>query len=132
MKPHITENRARGDLGERAAVRYLRRRFYRILERNWFFYHKEVDIIARRGEFLVICEVKTRSHDELSPYGPPSRAVDAQKRKNLLIAAKGYARKIGWTKSIRMDVIEVYLSKKTENAKPTVKRIVHIKSAFTA
>ena len=110
MRPRITENKARGNLGERAAARYLRRRLYRILERNWFFYRKEIDIIARRGNTLVICEVKTRSHDELSPYGPASRAVDAQKRRNLLIAARGYAKKIGWAKSIRMDVIEVYLS----------------------
>ena len=132
MRPRITENKARGNLGERAAARYLRRRLYRILERNWFFYHKEIDIIARRGDTLVICEVKTRSHDELSPYGPASRAVDAQKRRNLLIAARGYAKKIGWKKSIRMDVIEVYLSNTKNEKKPTVKRIVHIKSAFTA
>lgn len=132
MKPHLTENKRRGNLGERAAARYLRRRFYRILERNWFFYRKEIDIIARRGNMLVICEVKTRSHDELSPYGPPSRAVDAQKRHNLLVAARGYARSKGWTKSIRMDVIEVYLTQKTGSAKPSVKKIVHIKSAFTA
>ena len=132
MRPRITENKARGNLGERAAARYLRRRLYRILERNWFFYHKEIDIIARRGDTLVICEVKTRSHDELSPYGPASRAVDAQKRRNLLIAARGYAKKIGWAKSIRMDVIEVYLSNTKNEKKPTVKRIVHIKSAFTA
>ena len=130
MKPHKTENRARGDLGERAAARYLRCRFYRILERNWFFYHKEIDIIARRGDMLVICEVKTRSHDENSPYGPASRAVDAQKRHNLLVAAKAYATRIGWKKSIRMDVIEVYLTKKKNRIKTS--RIVHIKSAFTA
>ena len=132
MKPHLTENKARGNLGERAAVGYLRRRFYRILERNWFFYHKEIDIIARKKDLLVICEVKTRSRDEDSPYGPASRAVDAQKQKNLLIAARGYAKMIGWTKSIRMDVIEVYLSKKPKKSRPAVKRIVHIKSAFTA
>ena len=132
MKQQITENRARGNLGERAAARYLRRRFYRVLERNWFYYHKEVDIIARRGDILVICEVKTRSHDESSPYGPASRAVDAEKRKNLLIAAKGYARRIGWKKSIRMDVIEVYLSPRGEGTKPSLKKIVHIKNAFTA
>ena len=41
-----TVTRLRGDLGERVAARYLRRRLYRILERNWFFYRKEIDIIA--------------------------------------------------------------------------------------
>ena len=132
MKQRTTQNLARGRFGERAAARYLRRRFYRILERNWFFYHKEIDIIARRGDLLVICEVKTRSRDEDSPYGPASRAVDTPKQRNLLIAAKGYATKIGWTKSIRMDVIEVYLSQKPNKKRPAVKKIVHIKNAFTA
>ena len=130
MKPKKTENKRRGDIGERAAARYLRRRLYRIAERNWFYFHKEVDIIARRGDTLVICEVKTRSHDETSPYGPASRAVDTSKRHNLMVAAKAYAAKIGWKKSIRMDVIEVYLT--NVGRKPRVCRIVHIKSAFTA
>ena len=130
MMPQKTENRRRGDLGERAAARYLRRHFYRILDRNWFYFHKEIDLIARRGDILAICEVKTRSHDETSPYGPASRAVDAKKRHNLLVAAKAYAAKIGWQKSIRMDVIEVYLAKK--RGKLRISRIIHIKSAFTA
>lgn len=129
MTKKQTENKRRGDLGERAASRYLRRRFYRILTKNWFYYHKEIDIVAKRGDILAICEVKTRSHDETSPYGPASRAVDAKKRHNLLVAAKAYAKKIGWKKSIRMDVIEVYLAEK--RGKIRVSKIVHIKSAFT-
>lgn len=130
MKPKRTENRARGDLGERAAARYLRRRLYRILERNWFYFHKEVDIIARRGSSLVICEVKTRSHDEYSPYGPASCAVDSHKQHNLLVAASAYAASIHWEKSIRMDVMEVYLTKKRGRLR--ISEIVHIKNAFTA
>ena len=128
-----TERRRRGDLGERAATRYLRWRFYRILERNWFYFHKEVDIIARRGDTLVICEVKTRTQkkDGPSPYGAPSSAVDAAKMHNLILAAQGYARRISWQGGIRMDVIEVYL---TEDArgKLRVSDINHIKGAFTA
>ena len=130
----VTESRRRGDLGERSAVRYLRRRLYRILERNWFFYRKEIDIIARRGDTLVICEVKTRTRnpDAPSPYGTASAAVDAEKQHNLSVAAAAYARAIGWRKNIRMDVIEVYLEKKPKGDGLRITRIVHIRNAFPA
>lgn len=129
-----TEARSRGDLGEAAAARYLKRRFYRILERNWFFYRKEVDIIARRGRTLVICEVKTRTYrsEEPSPFGTPSVAVDAAKQKNLLVAARAYARAASWRGDVRFDVIEVYLDAQGERARPHIRRIVHLQNAFTA
>lgn len=129
-----TEARRRGDLGERAAARYLRRRFYRILDRNWFFYRKEIDLVARRGRTLVICEVKTRTHKESSPspYGSPSAAVNAEKQKNLLLAGQAYASAIGWPFDIRMDVIEVYLAPEDRKGRTRIERILHIKNAFTA
>ena len=128
-----TEARRRGDVGERAAARYLRRRLYRILERNWFFYRKEIDLIARRGRTLVICEVKSRTREEdASPFGAPSAAVDTKKQKNLILAGEAYAAAIGWRGSIRMDVIEVYLYPAAEGKPPKVRRIRHIQNAFTA
>ncbi len=133
-KERKTEARLRGDFGERAAVRYLRRRFYRILERNWFFYRKEIDIIARRGKTLVICEVKTRTSqwEEHSPFGAPSSAVDAVKQKNLLTAARAYAHALSWRGDVRFDVIEVYLERRKGAARPRISRIVHLQNAFTA
>ncbi len=127
-----TEARRRGDIGERAAARYLRLRFYRILEKNWFFYRKEIDLIARRGNTLVICEVKSRTQEESSPFGAPSAAVDAEKQRNLIVAGRAYANLIGWRGSIRMDVIEVYLSPSNDAAPPRIRRIRHIQNAFTA
>lgn len=129
-----TVKRQRGDLGERAAARYLRRRFYRILERNWFFYRKEVDLIAKRGRTLVICEVKarTRSFGDSSPYGSPAAAVDATKQHNLSVAARAYAQRIAWRGNVRMDVIEVYLLPPDRRGKSRVERIEHIKNAFFA
>lgn len=131
--PPKTEARRRGDFGERAAARYLRLRFYRILNRNWFFYRKEIDIIAKRGATLVFCEVKTRTYEtETSPYGPPSVAVNDAKQHNIIVAAEGYVRAIGWRGNVRMDVIEVYLKKDSSKKKAKVSKIVHIRNAFTA
>ena len=127
-----TEARRRGDIGERAAARYLRLRFYRILERNWFFYRKEIDLIARRGNTLIICEVKSRTQEGSSPYGAPSAAVNSEKQRNLILAGQAYATSIGWRGSIRMDVIEVYLSPRRGGKPPRAKKIRHIQNAFTA
>ncbi len=128
-----TEARKRGDLGERAAARYLKRRLYRVLERNWFFHQKEIDIIAKRRRTLVICEVKTRTYAGLenSVFGTPAAAVDAAKQKNLLAAARAYVHAVSWQGDVRFDVIEVYLLAR-EGKSPRIARIEHIQNAFTA
>lgn len=66
-----------GQRGEDAAARFLYRRGYDIVERNWTCLAGEADIIARDGEALVFIEVKTRSSTE---KGLPSEAVNATKR----------------------------------------------------
>ena len=134
MKKGGTATGRRGILGERAAARYLRCRLYRILDRNWYFYRKEIDIVARRGRTLVICEVKTRTQDPLapSPYGPPSAAVNPAKQRNLAVAGAAYARRIGWHGRLRMDIIEVYLSPPDGRKRQKIERIVHLKDAFPA
>ncbi len=118
-----------GDLGERRAARYLFFRGYRIIERNWFYGKKELDLVARRGKTLVFCEVKTRTQDPDVPsrYGPPVYAVDRSKRYRILTAARAYLRFHGQGLYGRMDVIEVYLSR--EHPKKVL-RIHHIKDVF--
>lgn len=129
-----TEARRRGDIGEAVAARYLRHRFYRILARNWFFHRKEIDIVARRGHTLVICEVKTRTQapDVSLPYGTPAAAVNAEKQSNLILAARAFADSIAWQGDVRMDVIEVYLAPKGSGRRMRATSVIHIKNAFTA
>ena len=52
---------ALGRYGEDAAVRHLVAAGYDVLARNWRCAAGEIDIVARDGRSLVICEVKTRS-----------------------------------------------------------------------
>lgn len=66
-----------GRMGEDAAARFLCRRGYDIVERNWRCPAGEADIIARDGDAVVFVEVKTRSNIE---KGFPSEAVDEEKR----------------------------------------------------
>lgn len=128
-----TEKRARGDLGERAAVRYLRFRFYRILDRNFRAGGAEIDIIAKKGKTLVIIEVKTRrvDPDSADRLTRPAAAVTRDKQEHIVRAAKILlAQRPTPDCSIRFDVIEVYLDPRTDRDR--VIRIEHIKAAFTA
>jgi putative endonuclease len=49
-----------GAAGERLAAEHLRRRGFRILERNYRTRWGELDIVAYDGRVLAFCEVKTR------------------------------------------------------------------------
>lgn len=129
----LPPTKSAGNLGERAAARYLLLRGYRILERNWFYYKKEVDIIARRFGKLVFCEVKTRTvpQNAIGLLHAPAEAVNAEKRRNLLSAARAYRNLSGIFLPIRMDIIEVYLIKDEKSGKSKILRLNHIKNAFS-
>lgn len=64
----------------------------------------EIDLVCRRGERLVLVEVKTRSSDG---YGAPAEAVDRRKRKALLAAAAEYRALAGWRGPIDFAVVSV-------------------------
>lgn len=69
-----------GRAGEDRAAAYLTDDGYRILSRNWRCAHGEIDIVAVRGETLVVVEVKTRRTED---YGHPFEAIDARKAQRL-------------------------------------------------
>ena len=99
-----------GKLGEDLATIYLNRMGYKILARNFRCRVGEVDIIAKDVEEIVFIEVKTRTNNI---YGEPSEAVDYIKKENIIKTANYYLyiNKL-YNKSIRFDVIEVFLSNK--------------------
>lgn len=80
----------KGKEGELIASRFLSSRGFEILARNFRIDHKEVDIIAREGEFLVFVEVK---FGRVGSFGEPVEWVNPKKRKNLIEAAKLYLSK---------------------------------------
>jgi putative endonuclease len=105
---------AAGRRGEDLAHRYLRREGYTIVARNYRLPsgEAEADLIAREGEDLVIVEVKTRASVE---YGPPERAVSAEKQRHLIRVAREYARKTDtpW-EQVRFDVVSIVLCEPPE------------------
>ena len=69
-----------GQYGENVAVAHLRDAGLTILERNWRCDIGEIDIVARDGDTLVVCEVKTRSG---TGFGSPFEAVTPLKAARL-------------------------------------------------
>jgi putative endonuclease len=57
----MDERKDLGKAGEQMAVDLLVSKGFVILDRNWHFSHKEIDIIARDRNDIVVVEVKTRN-----------------------------------------------------------------------
>lgn len=111
-----------GKKGEKEARIYLQRNGYQILETNWRYGHNEIDIIAQNAQFIVFCEVKTRSS---SKHGSPAEAVDDRKQKFMVDAAEAYLIEKKLDIEIRYDIISVIINK-------GVTTLEHIADAFTA
>jgi len=95
-----------GKEGEDEAVKYLEKKGYRIIERNFLCRQGEIDIIALDKEYIVFVEIKTRTNTE---YGLPSESVTEKKIKHMKKAIQYYLYKRNLEKeNIRVDVIEVY------------------------
>ena len=99
--------RYRGEYAELVAASYLRAQGLRILRRNFRWGRSgELDIVARQGETLVVCEVKST----ISPAsGAPSRAIDHSKRRRLRYGARSWLAILGRPAPVRFDTVEVYL-----------------------
>jgi putative endonuclease len=76
-----------GRLGEQEAVRLLRPRGYRVLQRNYRTPFGEIDLIARQGGTLCFIEVKSRRSLRL---GTPQESVTSRKQQHLRRAAECY------------------------------------------
>lgn len=97
--------KAFGTAGEDEAARFLVKKGYRIIERNFRCRYGEIDIIAADGGSIVFVEVKTRGGDA---FGPGAASVDARKQRKITIAAQFYLEKTGGAdKGIRFDVVSI-------------------------
>ncbi len=83
----MASNLSTGIQGEEVACRYLAKKGYRIIKRNYRCAHLEIDIIAGQGSVVVFCEVKTARTNK---FGPSVTWVTPQKIKRIAAAAKEY------------------------------------------
>ena len=104
----LSDNLKTGYRGEQLAARELRKNGFTILDANFSTSLGETDIIAKdKHGTLCFIEVKTRAP---AAFFPPAEAVDADKRRRLIINAKAY---IAGTKekykAAEFDIMEVIL-----------------------
>ena len=83
----MVSSKQQGNDGEQLAMQHLKRQGLEIVEMNYRFGHGEIDIVAREGETLVFCEVKTRRNDE---FGLPEFAITSRKQQQIRKVALGY------------------------------------------
>jgi len=96
---------ALGRYGEDVATRHLVESGMVVLARNWRCPHGEIDVVARDGGTLVVCEVKTRRGLD---YGTPLEAVTARKMVRLRQLAGEWLDEAGLDPpDVRIDVVSV-------------------------
>ena len=122
-----------GDIGEMLAAKFLKKKNFRIIERNKHQSRNELDIVAVNKSVAVFVEVKTRtiSENDIAILGEAASAVNFKKQERTINAAKAYLcenKKTIKNREIRFDVVEVYLDKTTLK----LKTINHIENAFIA
>ena len=115
----MAEHNETGKKGEEIALEYLQGKGYSILAKNWHNHHQEIDIIAAKGNEMVIVEVKCRKGD---PLVEPYAAVNRSKQNMLIKAANAYINRNNINLETRFDIISVTIGKETT--------IEHIENAF--
>ncbi len=112
-----------GKFGEDKAAEYLRKKGYKIIQRNFSCRSGEIDIIAENDEYLVFAEVKLRRNDR---YGEAREFVTYDKQQKIIRTASLYLSQYDKEKQPRFDVIEVY----APNGIFSPVRIIHLENAF--
>jgi len=110
-----------GKSGESIAGKYLQQKGHVILELNYRFGHKEIDIVSLDKDVLVFTEIKARQH---YLFGFPEEAVTLRKQAFLKTAAQQYCLTRPQYTRIRFDVISLIIQS------GNVKEIVHFEDAF--
>lgn len=113
-----------GSWGEEKAAAYLRRKGYRILEMNYSARGGEIDIIARRGRYLVFVEVKLRKNAD---FAQGREYVHAAKQQRIINTAKLYLARVETELQPRFDVIEIYAPQGEQSRRIAIE---HIENAF--
>ena len=117
--PSQIDSKQRGCYGEWLGKEFLKKKGFRILEKNWRSRgdrRKEIDLVCLDREILVFVEIRSRSENALiSGFD----SLNLRKRKALLRSFKAYLfEAVQQPLTFRFDLVEVDLPKKpTQRAK---------------
>ena len=111
-----------GEIGERVAERWLRRKGWRIVQRRFRNGHRDIDLVVEREGVIAFVEVKARKGTE---FGLPVEAVNWRKQRELSRSAHVWIERHGRPDdSYRFDVIGVLVEGATV-------RVRHVENAFS-
>jgi putative endonuclease len=112
-----------GNMGERLALDFLKKKGFRILGTNYRCPRGEIDIIARQKDCLVFVEVRTKAN---LAFGCPEESITSTKKAHLKSTADHYLQNqtklpVSW----RIDVLAIELDSENQ-----LKRIELIENAI--
>lgn len=81
-----------GAAAEVRAAAWLEARGWQVLDRNWRWHHKELDLVIRQGDIVAFVEVRARQSDR---FGHPAETVTWRKRREVAAVACAWAARHG-------------------------------------
>ena len=119
------DKRETGNYGEELVGRYLRRRWYRILERQYRCRFGEIDLIAENEQYISFTEVKLRRD---ASFAQAREFVDGRKQARLRTSAQLYLSQHPTGLQPRFDVVEIYAPQGLDTQNPVLN---FLENAFT-
>ena len=118
-------NKDIGSFGEALARDYLISKGYKILNMNFRNKFGEIDIICKKNNLLIFCEIKSRYSNS---FGSPIESITCYKQKQIIKLSELYLiSKKYYNFNVRYDIIEVIFNTITSSH-----IINHVQDAFSA
>lgn len=118
-------NKDIGSFGETLARDYLISKGYKILNMNFRNKFGEIDIICKKNDLLIFCEIKSRYSNS---FGSPIESITCYKQKQIIKLSELYLiSKKYYNFNVRYDIIEVIFNTITSSH-----IINHVQDAFRA
>lgn len=95
-------NHASGSLAEDAACRFLRKKGFSIVARNWHCPYGEIDIIAQRAQLLLFVEVKYRKNAQ---FGGAAYSITPAKLGKIANSTQAYLTQHPHRGDVRVDAV---------------------------
>ena len=129
----MTDRQRLGRLGEDAVTLRYAHAGYTLVGRNVRQFPNEIDLVMQNETHLVFIEVKTRHAvpGVRSKYGRPADAVNQTKKAHVVEAAKAYLREHPTKLQPRIDIAEVYVTKRADGT-DVITKVLIFPNAFGA
>jgi putative endonuclease len=108
-----------GTDAENQAEAFLKEKGFETVQKNFRYGKGEIDLIAKKGTWLVFVEVRSRSS---AAFGMPEQTISKSKVSLLKKTAEAYIYKINWKGPIRFDIVSILFTKPID--------IQHFEDAF--